>query len=424
MNIVNSVLSKAGVKIPSILLPKECYFSTWPVIACDQFTQDKEYWTSLKDKIKDAPSALHLILPEIYLTDDNSRAINEIQSRMSAYLSSGVFQNSKKGAVFVERTTKNGTRRGLLIAIDLEKYSYKSTNPALIRATEATVEERLPIRIALRRDAALECPHIMLLFDDKSDCLLRAAQKKALKGEKLYNLELVKDGGHLTGTLIEDEETQEIEDALGVLYEKALKENRPLFLVGDGNHSLAAAKAVWEEKKLRSNPSQAFRYALVEIVNIHDRALTFHPIHRTVFTKSAASLASLLAQKLGGTLLPVENKKELIENKACDTLGIAYKEGKETKLYKMKIESEELLIAPLQNALDECKEFYDKTDYIHGEEEALCSADTEGVLSLILPPVEKENLFETIKKRKVLPRKSFSIGEAKEKRYYMECRSL
>lgn len=424
MNDENSIFTKAGMKIPSILLPKECYYASWSVIACDQFTQNAEYWASLKDALKDSPSSLNIILPEIYLKADNSRAINEIQSRMSAYISSGVFQNARNGVVYVERTVKNGVRRGLIIAIDLEKYSYKQGTSALIRATEATVEERLPVRIQLRRNAALECPHIMLLFDDKTDSLLRAAQKCAVNCDKVYDVNLVKDGGKLRGTFIDAEKLDKIEKEVEILYKKALEEKNPLFLVGDGNHSLAAAKAVWEEKKAARNPSQAFRYALVELVNIHDPVMKFHPIHRAVFTASPYALAKKLSEKLKAPLIPAKSKEEIAKNTAYDIVGLAYKEEGETKFFTMHLEENELAVAPVQAALDECVSEEDKTDYIHGEEEALDEAKKEGVLAVILPPVEKDNFFETIRKRHVLPRKSFSIGEAKEKRYYMECRAL
>ena len=286
-----------GVCIPEILLPKHINLASWSVIACDQYTQDRDYWKNAAEAAGDNPSTLNLIFPEVYLSDDNrEERIAAIKKTMRQYLDRGVFAAGKRGFIYIERTTAYGrTRKGLVLAVDLEKYEWKPFSKALIRATEATVPERIPPRMKIRMGAPLELPHIMLLADDEADALVGKTGALAKKQAPLYDGDLQQQSGHITGWLVDsDEAYAQVDEALAVIAKKgtAADGSTFLFAVGDGNHSLATAKAVWEEHKktlLSQGATEAslaespVRYALVEVVNIYDAGLTFEPIHRVLF---------------------------------------------------------------------------------------------------------------------------------------------
>ncbi len=448
-------LEDFGLSVPEILLPKNIDVSSWSVIACDQYTQDLDYWKKAESCAAGKPSTLNLILPEVYLNSpDKPERIEKIRKTMKSYIAEGagsqdsVFTTPRKSMVYIERKTAFGRiRRGLIAQIDLETYEWKPFSKANIRATEATIVERIPPRMEIRRGAPLELPHIMLLVDDKDD-LLVGGTGTAVKGKTpLYDGELMCKGGSITGWAVESsDEIEHVTEAVSKIAEKnrAADGSTFLFAVGDGNHSLATAKAVWDEYKekliaegadeasLRDCP---VRYALVEIVNIYDTGLTFEPIHRVIFDCNAEGLIKHLAEKLGGTVSEVAGASELetaVKASWAD-FGFAYRKGGSgaQKYVLLKTGITELAVARLQPEIDEFLKSADTTgakkpeiDYIHGSDEVLKLGERDNAVGILLPPIAKDSFFETINGRGPLPRKSFSMGEADEKRFYLECRRL
>ena len=384
------------------LLPRKGVdMSKWAAIACDQFTSDRAYWDKLDAYVGDAPSTLRLILPEVYLGDgDGEKRAADIYAAMERYCADGTLEG-KKGFVVVDRRQNDGRHRlGAVAVVDLEEYEYTPRNNARIKATEKTVEERLPARVKLREKALLEASHIMLLAENVRP-LLEALLKE---GEEVYDFELNMNGGHLTGRLIDDE------SKLAAIEAAALKAHQSLaFVVGDGNHSLAAAKLVWAQVKETIPQSEwascPARYAMCEIVDIADPSLDFEPIHRLV-KGGGEELVAYLADKLCGSA------------RAKAVYG-----GKETELSVPENSAD--AIADIQNALDE----YAKTtpiviDYVHGDASVLEAAEREGALAILMPCIAKAGLFDYTVRRGVLPRKSFSMGNAEDKRYYCEARKI
>ena len=431
-------LSEHGARIPDILLPTHIDLKTWAVIACDQYTQDEAYWKETARVADGKPSTLNLVYPEVYLgKPDKDERIKTIQRTMREYLAGGIFSEAKQ-AVYIERATEYGrTRRGLVLAIDLERYEWKPGAKALIRATEATVPERIPPRMEIRRGAALELPHIMLLANDPSDALVGGAGAAARSRKPLYDGELMHRSGRITGWSVNGEEAEKsIGDALKGLAESGTDKNGDTFLfaVGDGNHSLATAKAVWDEHKKSLSAAERetsrVRFALVEIVNIYDGGLTFEPIHRVIFNQNADQLMSFVRQKLGGTLRPFNSEQELSAFVSeTDANGARYGFVCGSGLFALETGITDLAIAALQPALDDYLDAHsaDKgkdTDYIHGADDVVRLGKKPGALAVLLPPIAKDSFFQTINERGPLPRKSFSMGEASEKRFYVEARRL
>lgn len=426
---------RRGVRIPEILLPKECDVPTWAAIACDQYTQDKDYWKRAAEIAAGRPSTLNLIFPEAYLGDGDGAARTErIHAAMREYLDGGIFREEEE-AIYVERTTGFGrTRRGLVVALDLETYDWRPGTRAPVRATEATVPERIPPRMAIRRGAAIELPHIMLLVNDRARRLVEATGEAAkADGEKAYDGDLMLGGGHVTGWKVRSGRAL---SALAEGIEAAARENTDadgtfLFAVGDGNHSLATAKAVWDEHKAvlseEERETSRVRFALVEIVNIYDEGLTFEPIHRVVLNRAGAEVAEFVRARLGGTLREAASAEELREFVGGASEGARFGFASGGKFLALQTEVRDLAIAALQPALDELIESSggrkEDIDYIHGAEDAL-RLGGGGSTAILLPPVDKDSFFQTISRRGVLPRKSFSMGEASEKRYYVEARRL
>ncbi len=441
-------LNELGLRVPEILLPAHVDLNKWAVIACDQYTQDREYWKNVEKTVGNEPSTLNLILPEVYLGDaDKTERIKKIRDAMKQYLEGDVFAEPFNGFVYVERKTGFGrTRRGLVVQIDLETYEWKPFSNANIRATEATIVDRIPPRKEIRKGAPLELPHIMLLVNDRDDLLVGGAQKlTSMAGRKpLYNGELMSGGGSITGWgLSSDDDISRITDALNKIADANTAEDGSTFLfaVGDGNHSLATAKAVWDEFKmllqkegasdveLESNP---VRYALVEIVNIYDKGLTFEPIHRVLFNAKVHEMIDFVSEKLGGKIKACDSEQEL-EKLVHDSnagFGFVYTAGGKTEFKFMDTDITELAVSRMQPALDEYIAANNmaggnlEIDYIHGSDEVFRLGKKEGVVTLLLPPIAKESFFATIQNSGPLPRKSFSMGEASEKRYYLECRRL
>lgn len=434
-----------GIRIPEILLPKNIDVASWSVIACDQYTQDLDYWKRAEAAASGKPSTLNLILPEVYLNSpDKAQRIEKIRKTMKEYLEGSVFDQPRKSMIYIERKTAFGrTRRGLVTQIDLETYEWKPFSKANIRATEATIVERIPPRMEIRRGAPLELPHIMLLVDDKEDLLIGGTGKAVRGKTPLYSGELMCNGGSICGWAVESEaEITGVTEAVNKIAEtnRAADGSTFLFAVGDGNHSLATAKAVWDEYKeklIASGADEAalkecpVRYALVEIVNIYDTGLTFEPIHRVIFDCDVDGLIKSLADKLGGSVNDMAGAAELeaaVKASHAD-FGFAYKADGVQKYKLLKTGIKELAVARLQPEIDEFLKACDsdkkpEIDYIHGSEETLKLGERDNAVGILLPPIAKDSFFETINGRGPLPRKSFSMGEADEKRFYLECRKL
>ena len=437
--------SHYGLAVPEILLPKKIDLEKWAVIACDQYTQDRAYWKKAADIAGGEPSTLKVIFPEVYLGDDDRETrIAKIKETMAAYLADNVFAPAEKEFIYIERKTAYGrTRKGLIVAVDLDTYEWKPLSKAPIRATEATVPERIPPRMKIRTGAPLELPHIMLLVDDPKDALVGKTGELVRATPPVYDGDLQQKSGHITGWAVRDEKAfSHIADALSDIAKKGTDKdgNTFLFAVGDGNHSLATAKAVWDEHKkellakgaseeeIKASP---VKYALVEIVNIYDAGLTFEPIHRVIFKADAAALLAFIAQKLDGEVTAIENAAKLEKMLAeKNTAGARYgfvstAKGK-TSYTLLQTDIRDLAIASLQPALDEFIKANTgvEIDYIHGTKETVELGSREGQTGILLPPIAKDSFFATINGRGPLPRKSFSMGEASEKRFYIEARRL
>src|SRR5574344_372914 len=344
---MDKTAAEAGIQIPDILLPRNKDLKSWSVIACDQYTQDRAYWKKAEETAAGKPSTLDLILPEVYLSDsDKSSRIAEIKKNMSSYLAGGVFSDPIHAFIYTERTTSYGrTRHGLIAAVDLETYEWKPFSRAFIRATEATIVERIPPRKEIRSGAQLELPHIMLLVNDPAHELVEGTGTSVKKAGKkpVYDGDLMMNGGHIPGWAADsDDEISGIKKALAHIAETNTSSDGSTFLfaVGDGNHSLATAKAVWDEHKTtlssEARNTSRVRYALVEIVNIYDSGLTFEPIHRVLFNAAAEDFIGTVKAQLGGTVHSCAGADELEQavKRSASSFGFVYTEGGEA-YYKL-----------------------------------------------------------------------------------------
>ena len=370
-------------------------FRTWPVIACDQYTSSPEYWDNERVRIGGAPSTLGLICPEAFLSD-SAKITENIARKSREYL--GGLLREYDGAVLVKRTVADSVRYGLVCLADLEYYDYMSSGSA-IRATEGTVLDRIPPRLAVRKASALDVSHVICLIDDPKNTVI---EPLIGQGEPLYDADLGK-AGRLEGRLVRD--VSGVSAALAALGAEAEKSGRPFVLVGDGNHSLAAAKALYEEyKKAGDSRAENARYALVEVENLRSEGVAFHPIHRIIY---GGDVTDALTDALTG-----EGKVGL-----CTAEGIKYipAPADAAKAYKS-------VQAALDKYLSEHSEA--KIDYIHGEGELLRLCAENKACGVLMPSLDKSGLFAYVAENGVLPRKSFSMGEADEKRFYMECRKI
>ncbi|MCL2196430.1 MAG: DUF1015 domain-containing protein [Treponema sp.] len=430
-------MNKLGIEVPSILLPRSGNLSKWPVIACDQFTQDRDYWEKVKTAAAGVPSTLNLIFPEVFLADDDaSKRIEDIQCAMKNYLQSGVFAEAKHGFIYIERDTPyQKKRRGLIAVLDLEQYDWHPEARPLIRCTEGTVPERLPPRMDIRRGAPLELPHVLVLIDDDTNSLLPALGEKVKRTSPVYDTPLMMDSGHVTGWLADQEsDIAFVNEKLEDLYNRSVNRysvsgGKPfLYAVGDGNHSLATALGIWNElKKNGAKPSHPCRYALVEIENIYDSAIEFEPIHRVVFDINFDDAVSLLSKLPDYSCRKIESADELTRlcknNSAANCFGII----SQGRYALIETSAAGIATACLQPLLDNfAKDNPQLIDYIHDEEEVFRLAENKSKLAagILLPPVQKSGLFETVARIGPLPRKSFSMGHSAEKRFYLECRAL
>ena len=406
-----------------ILIPDGCDLQRWAVIACDQFTSQPDYWRRAEEIAAGVPSAMHLILPESELDRNPEGRIRTIHENMLRYLNDRVFRSFPDCYIYTERRLHSGSlRRGLIGKLDLERYDYSGTVNAAVRATERTVAERIPPRMAVRRGAALELPHVLLLCNDDRRQLIEPVGERKANLPRLYAFDLMLDGGHVEGWLVSGDEKRQL-DARVAAYEAREREKHPkeklLYAVGDGNHSLATAKACFEEQKAR-NPGADWtlspaRYALCELNNIHDSVQVFEPIHRIVKHCDADLL--------------IRDASEAFPEGADRNGGKGVTEipwlsgGRKGRL--LIPAGTELPLQPLQDFLDRwLSRNAGELDYIHGEEALTAMSGEPGCVGFRLPPIPKEALFPGILSGGVLPRKTFSMGEAEEKRYYLEARRI
>jgi hypothetical protein len=418
--------SAFGIAVPEILLPaKSVDLTRWAVVACDQYTSQPEYWQAVAKRVGDAPSALHLVLPEVWLgAPDEEARIAAIGARMREYLASGVFAAPLRGFIAVDRSTPHvASRRGLIVALDLDRYDWRPSARALVRATEATVEDRLPPRLRVREHAALELPHVLMLIDDPACSVIEPATAVAARGAPLYDVELMDGAGRVRGyALTEADEIARVERALGALAAPEVQRAKYgesggdpfLYASGDGNHSLAAAKLFWERRKPRLSAAERerdpARFALVELVNVHEPGLRFEPIHRVVFGADPDALLADLARVRG----------------SGPSHALRWVAGTRSGVATLASADEPLAVAALQAFLDDWLAAHPgaRIDYIHGDETLAQLAAEPQRIGFFLPAFEKSALFPTVAKRGVLPRKAFSLGEAEEKRFYLEARRI
>lgn len=424
---MNEKFKKIGFLPADILLPQGCDMTKWSVVACDQYTSEPEYWENVRQFVGSSPSTLHLMLPEAELNkDDVKQRIDAINKNMDRYLDEGVFWEIKDSFVLVERTLNGGeVRTGLVGAVDLENYDYNKGASSLIRATEGTVLERIPPRVRVREGASLELPHVMLLIDDPEHTVIEPLAAKKRNFETLYDFDLMCDSGHIKGYRVSGSALDGIVDALErlsspeVFNKKYGVENRPvlLYAVGDGNHSLATAKACWERVKKtlpKGQTEHPARYALVELVNIHDASLKFEPIHRVVFNVDPKKLIDAFLRFYPSAKLG-EGEGQRIEYVSAAGRGVLTVEKPDSGL----------AVGTLQNFLDDyLKKNGGSVDYIHGKDVVETLGKKPGNIGFLLPSMGKSELFKTVITDGVLPRKTFSMGRACDKRFYLECRKI
>lgn len=430
-----------GVGVPRVLLPKKgADFSKWAVVACDQYTSEPDYWAEADALVGDAPSTLRLILPEAFLgKPDEAQRIEQINAAMRSYLENGVLAEQAPGFVLVTRTVRGKTRTGLVLALDLEQYDYNKGATTLIRATEGTIVSRIPPRLRIRAGAPLELPHILVLIDDPNRTVIEPLAAKKAKLDCLYDTELMLGGGHITGHLVSrDADIDGVLSSLTALtdaraFAKKYGEGRAplLFAMGDGNHSFATAKANWEQIKagLPESEREAHpaRYALVEIENVHDEGIEFEPIHRVVFGISGdAAVQKLLALFKAQNGDAMVSAGKLPAPAGGETHVLPFITGETCGAFTVANPAAQLAVGTLQNAIDALLKETEgaEVDYIHGADVVQRIAEKENAIGFLLPAMEKSELFPTVVYDGALPRKTFSMGEACEKRYYMECRSL
>ena len=414
---------RIGIRPAQILLPAPAVRpESWACIACDQYTSEPVYWEKAFATAGASPSALRLILPECYLKDSEKR-IPVIHNTMSEYLEQGLLTPAvDPGFILCERTIASGSRLGLVCAVDLEQYSFEKGSLPLVRPTEQTIASRLPPRLVIRRGAPVELTHIMILIDDPDRTVLEPLQAKKASLRKLYDFDLMMHGGHLAGWALDTPELlEQVDRSMNALMDT--KGEHPLLLaVGDGNHSLATAKAYWNEIRESLNPEERenhpARFALCEIVNIHDNALLFEPIHRIVTGTDRGSLMAdwrQYAADRGMSLHPTGegHRFTVVSADMEETVVVSSPEGA-------------IPCETVQKYLDDFLTRHPEAeiDYIHGEESLRTLAQQQNTVGFLLPEINKHSFFADVERLGVLPRKTFSMGEADEKRFYMEAKRI
>lgn len=413
-------------KRANILLPKDIDMTKWSVVACDQYTSEMDYWNRVEEIVGDSPSTLRITLPEIFLEDsDVNERINKINNTMKEYMDSDLFYELSDSMIYLERTQADGrVREGLMGMVDLEDYSYEKGSQTLIRATEKTVIERIPPRLKVRENALLELPHIMILIDDEKKNIIESLKNEVTDSDIVYDFDLMENGGHIKGYKLNNDSMSKVEEGLESLADKDYFEKKYnvkdkgvlLFAMGDGNHSLATAKANYEnlkktmsEEEYLNHPS---RYALVELVNLHSDALEFEPIHRVIFDTDVDNLISELYKYY-----------DINEDGNGEYFELVTK-NMDKKLYIANPKSN-ISVGSIQMFLDEyLKENRGKLDYIHGDETTRNMGREEGNVAILFEAMPKEELFRTVILDGALPRKTFSMGHSYDKRYYLESRKI
>ncbi len=431
-----------GIQVADILLPNASIdLSKWATIACDQFTSQPQYWQQVADIVADSPSTYHLILPEVYLNSpEETKRLQSTQAAMREYLDKRIFE-THTGMILVERSVAGKTRHGLMLALDLEKYDFTAGSQSLIRATEGTILDRLPPRIRIREGAPLEIPHILVLIDDPKQTVIEPVVQALANKPTLYDVELMLGSGHLTGRLVDDLalETQIVAGlerlaSPEVFYPKYQVDSGKgvlLFAVGDGNHSLATAKSIWEKIKPSVGMDHPARYALVEIENVHDAGLVFEPIHRVLFAVNEPpqkALRDYFGERVN--LIVCQTSEEMVHavDQAADAsiqrFGLVTPQG--FTVVEITAPTSNLAVGTLQAFLDDwlLRKGAGQIDYVHGEEVLIDLSQQAGQCGFYLPAMDKNQLFETVILDGALPRKTFSMGEAVEKRFYMEARKI
>lgn len=432
-------LNRLGITLPEILLPKSgTDLSKWAVVACDQYTSDHAYWNQVEAIVGDAPSTLRITLPEIFLESaDVPERIARIHAAMADYQARGILENQGEGIVYVKRTTgHSGTREGIVVACDLERYDFARDSKSLYRATEGTIVDRIPPRLAVRRAAPLELPHIMILIDDPKREIIEALAGRTGEFAPAYDVEAMQNGGKLQGWKLSEAAIAEVLTKLEALLDAtiAVQGETPLFwAMGDGNHSLATAKARWEEIKKEleaagesqdSILAHPARFALAEIVNIHSPGLFFEPIHRAVFTTDVPELTEeVLSEATADVVQTTEEElqKVLVSPEGQNKLG--YFDGK--NWYVLDYKGKKLPPARADDIYARLAKSRPgaRIDFIHGWEDTR-KLTGEGAAVFFTPVIARERLFQWVQENGPLPRKSFSMGHAEEKRYYMEARRI
>ena len=413
-------------KRANILLPKNIDMTKWSVVACDQYTSEMDYWNRVEEIVGDSPSTLRITLPEIFLENsDVNERINKINNTMKEYMDSDLFYELSDSMIYLERTQADGrVREGLMGMVDLEDYSYEKGSQTLIRATEKTVIERIPPRLKVRENALLELPHIMILIDDEKKNIIESLKNEVTDSDIVYDFDLMENGGHIKGYKLSNDSMSKVEEGLESLADKDYFEKKYnvkdkdvlLFAMGDGNHSLATAKANYENLKKTMSEEEYLnhpaRYALVELVNLHSDALEFEPIHRVIFDTDVDKLISELYKYYD---INEDGNGEYFE---------LVTRNMDKKLYISNPKSN-ISVGSIQIFLDEyLKDNKGKLDYIHGDETTRNMGREEGNVAILFEAMPKEELFRTVILDGALPRKTFSMGHSYDKRYYLESRKI
>jgi hypothetical protein len=441
---------RIALQVPTLLLPRvDIDLTKWAVIACDQYTSEPAYWEKVEELTAGSPSTSHLIFPEVYLEEpDSEERIRRINHEMERYLAEGILVPQKPGFLLVDRQTQAvPSRKGVIVALDLEQYDYREGAQSLIRATEGTILDRLPPRIRVREQACIELPHIMVLIDDPQQTVIEPLFARLQ--ETVYDFPLMLGGGHIRGYRVDAADSiRQVAKALERLADPEQfarrydVEGRPvvLYAMGDGNHSFATAKAIWEKLKEEAPGRQAImdhpaRYALVELVNLHDPGLEFEAIHRVLFDVDVEAMLLQMGNYFAGqgAILRCERfaERAALEaaRRAADTghrHQIPFVSSDGFGLLTIENPTLHLTVATLQGFLDHflAAERNARIDYIHGEEAVTSLGSRQGNVGFYLPAISKHELFKTIILDGALPRKTFSMGEADEKRFYLECRKI
>ena len=422
-----------GVIPADIMIPeKGVDLEKWAVVACDQYTSERDYWEDASAYVGEAPSTLRLIFPECYLGDsDGKQRIENINKTMKEYVDKGIFRTYSDCFFLIRRTCGNASRLGLMATLDLENYSWEKTSRTPIRATEGTILSRIPPRKEIRKDAPLEIPHIMVLISDAERSVIEKMYEKHDRLEKVYDTDLMKNGGHVEAWLVNsDEDKNTIATAFEKLRAGLDPENPLLFAMGDGNHSFATAKSCWEDIKKTLSPEEfkthPARYCLVELENIFDPGLVFEPIHRVFFNVPEDVFLEELRKTADSIEFETVKCRNCIAERLRDqsTQGFGYCTADKHVYVRLRNPKAFIAAGTLQKVIDALIEKGYEVDYIHGADVTDKLGQEKGNIGLFLPAIDKTTFFDTIVSDGALPRKTFSMGEANEKRYYMEARRI